>query len=161
MHKATDMVPAPVLNVKSALTAAGAQDTVRTFDDDVPTAAAAASLLGCDIAAIANSLVFELDGTPLLILASGAAKVDTALVAASLGTARIRRASPDFVLEHTGQAVGGVAPLGHPRPIRTILDISLQEHPLLWAGAGDHNSMFSISYGELQRITAAQPLKVR
>ncbi len=161
MHKATDMVPAPVLNVKSALTAAGAQDTVRTFDDDVPTAAAAASLLGCDIAAIANSLVFELDGAPLLILASGAAKVDTALVAASLGTARIRRASPDFVLEHTGQAVGGVAPLGHPRPIRTILDISLQEHPLLWAGAGDHNSMFSISYGELQRITAAQPLKVR
>lgn len=161
MHKATDMVPAPVLNVKSALTAAGAQDTVRTFDHDVPTAAAAASLLGCDIAAIANSLVFELDGAPLLILASGAAKVDTALVAASLGTARIRRASPDFVLEHTGQAVGGVAPLGHPRPIRTILDISLEEHPLLWAGAGDHNSMFSISYGELQRITAAQPLKVR
>ncbi|GAA5199457.1 hypothetical protein GCM10023346_39210 [Arthrobacter gyeryongensis] len=100
MHKATETIPAPVLNVKSALTAAGAQDTVRTFDDDVPTAAAAASLLGCDIAAIANSLVFELDGAPLLILASGAAKVDTALVAASLGTARIRRASPDFVLEH-------------------------------------------------------------
>jgi prolyl-tRNA editing enzyme YbaK/EbsC (Cys-tRNA(Pro) deacylase) len=161
MHKATEMVPAPVLNVKSALTAAGAQDTVRTFDDDVPTAAAAASLLGCDIAAIANSLVFEVDGAPLLILASGAAKVDTALVAASLGTARIRRASPDFVLEHTGQAVGGVAPLGHPQPIRTILDISLQEHPLLWAGAGDHNSMFSISYSELQRITSAQPLTVR
>ena len=161
MHKATDTIPAPVLNVKSALTAAGAQDTVRTFDDDVPTAAAAASLLGCDIAAIANSLVFELDGAPLLILASGAAKVDTALVAASLGTARIRRASPDFVLEHTGQAVGGVAPLGHPQPIRTILDISLQEHPLLWAGAGDHNSMFSIGYSELQRITAARPLKVR
>lgn len=161
MHKATEAIPAPVLNVKSALTAAGAQDTVRTFDDNVPTAAAAASLLGCDIAAIANSLVFELNGVPLLILASGAAKVDTALVAASLGTARIRRASPDFVLEHTGQAVGGVAPLGHPQPIRTILDISLQEHPLLWAGAGDHNSMFSISYSELQRITAAQPLKVR
>ncbi|UKA57075.1 YbaK/EbsC family protein [Arthrobacter sp. FW306-2-2C-D06B] len=161
MHKATETIPAPVLNVKSALTAAGAQDTVRTFDDDVPTAAAAASLLGCDIAAIANSLVFELDGAPLLILASGAAKVDTALVAASLGTARIRRASPDFVLEHTGQAVGGVAPLGHPQPIRTILDISLEEHPLLWAGAGDHNSMFSISYSELQRITAARPLKVR
>ncbi|GAB3565907.1 YbaK/EbsC family protein [Arthrobacter alkaliphilus] len=161
MHKATDMLPAPVLNVKSALTAAGAQDTVRTFDDRVPTAAAAASLLGCDIAAIANSLVFELDGTPLLILASGAAEVDTALVADSLGTAKIRRASPDFVLEHTGQAVGGVAPLGHPRPIRTILDISLQDHPVLWAGAGDHNSMFSISYSELQRITAAQPLKVR
>jgi prolyl-tRNA editing enzyme YbaK/EbsC (Cys-tRNA(Pro) deacylase) len=161
MRKATEMVLAPVLNVKRALTAAGAQDTVRTFDDEVPTAAAAASLLGCDVAAIANSLVFELDGVPLLILASGAAKVDTALVAATLGTAKIRRASPDFVLEHTGQAVGGVAPVGHPQPIRTILDISLKEHPLLWAGAGDHNAMFSISYNELRRITAAQPLKVR
>lgn len=155
------MIPSAVLNVKSALTAAGAQDTVLTFDDGVPTAAAAATLLGCDVAAIANSLVFELDGVPLLILASGAAKVDTSLVAATLGTAKIRRASPDFVLEHTGQAVGGVAPVGHPQPIRTILDISLQEQPLLWAGAGDHNSMFSISYSELQRITAAQPLKVR
>ncbi|WAH96921.1 YbaK/EbsC family protein [Arthrobacter sp. MMS18-M83] len=161
MPKATEEIPAPVLNVKSALTAAGAQDTVRTFEDDVPTAAAAASLLGCDVAAIANSLVFELDGAPLLILASGAAKVDTALVAATLGTARIRRASPDFVLEHTGQAIGGVAPVGHPQPIRTILDISLQQYPLLWAGAGDNNSMFSISYSELQRITAAQPLQVR
>lgn len=161
MRKATEVVPAPVLNVKSALTAAGALDTVLTFDDDVPTAIAAASLLGCDVAAIANSLVFELDGAPLLILASGAAKVDTALVAAALGAARIRRATPDFVLEHTGQAVGGVAPVGHPQPIRTILDISLQEHPLLWAGAGDHHSMFSISYSELQRITAAQPLRVR
>lgn len=161
MHRATEMIPSAVLNVKSALTAAGAQDTVLTFDDGVPTAAAAATLLGCDVAAIANSLVFELDGVPLLILASGAAKVDTSLVAATLGTAKIRRASPDFVLEHTGQAVGGVAPVGHPQPIRTILDISLQEQPLLWAGAGDHNSMFSISYSELQRITAAQPLKVR
>lgn len=161
MHKATEMSLAPVLKVKLALTAAGAEDTVCTFDDDVPTAVAAASLLGCDVAAIANSLVFEVDGAPLLILASGAAKVDTALVAATLGTARIRRASPDFVLEHTGQAVGGVAPVGHPQPIRTILDVSLQAHPLLWAGAGDHNSMFSISYTELQRITAAQPLQVR
>ncbi|GAA4032418.1 YbaK/EbsC family protein [Arthrobacter methylotrophus] len=161
MPKATKMVPTPVLKVKLALTAAGAQDTVCTFDDEVPTAVAAASLLGCDLAAIANSLVFELDGAPLLILASGAAKVDTSLVAATLGTARIRRASPGFVLEHTGQAVGGVAPVGHPRPIRTILDVTLQAHPILWAGAGDHTSMFSISYSELQRITAAQPLRVR
>lgn len=161
MRKATEAIPSPVLNVKSALIAAGAQDTVCTFDKDVPTAVAAASLLGCEVAAIANSLIFEVDGAPLLILASGAAKVDTALVAATLGSARVRRASPDFVLEHTGQAVGGVAPVGHPHPIRTILDISLQEHPLLWAGAGDHNSMFSISYSELQRITAAQPLQVR
>ncbi len=155
------MIPDPVLNVKSALIAAGAEDTVRIFEDKVPTAAAAASALGCDVAAITNSLIFELDGQPLLILASGVAKVDTALVAAQLGTGKIRRATPVFVLVHTGQEVGGVAPVGHPEKLRTILDTSLQEHPLLWAGAGDHNSMFSINYEELARITSAEPLQVR
>ncbi|TQS91567.1 YbaK/EbsC family protein [Arthrobacter sp. TS-15] len=161
MLRATELFHDPVLNVRSALTAAGAEDTVRIFRDKVPTAAAAASALGCDVAAITNSLIFELDGEPLLILASGAAKVDTGLVAEQLGTGRIRRAKPEFVLEHTGQEVGGVAPVGHPRKLRTILDTSLQEHPLLWAGAGDHNSMFSISYEELARITDAEELRVR
>jgi len=155
------MIPDPVLNVKSALTAAGVSDTVQIFEDKVPTAAAAASVLGCEVAAITNSLIFELDGAPLLILASGAARVDTTLVADQLGTGRIRRASPDFVLEHTGQEVGGVEPVGHPKKHRTILDTSLREYPLLWAGAGDHNSMFSISYEELARITDAEPLQVR
>ncbi|MET3902844.1 YbaK/EbsC family protein [Paenarthrobacter sp. 4246] len=161
MHKATDSIPVSVLNVKSALTTAGAQDTVRIFEDKVPTAAAAASVLGCGVAAITNSLIFEVSGEPLLILASGAGKVDTAMVADRLGIGKIRRATPDFVLEHTGQEVGGVAPVGHPRKIRTLLDTSLQEHPLLWAGAGDHNSMFSIAYEELARITAAEELQVR
>lgn len=161
MPKATDTIPEPVLNVKLALTAAGAEDTVRIFADKVPTATAAASVLGCEVAAITNSLIFELDGEPLLILASGAAKVDTTLVAEQLGTGKIRRAKPDFVLEHTGQEVGGVAPIGHPTRIRTILDTSLQEHPLLWAGAGDHNSMFSIAYEQLRRITDAEELRVR
>ena len=155
------MIPDPVLNVRSALTAAGAQDTVRIFEDKVPTAAAAALVLGCEVAAITNSLVFELNGAPLLILASGAARVDTGLVADHLGTGKIRRATPDFVLAHTGQEVGGVAPVGHPKKLRTILDVSLQTRPVLWAGAGDHNSMFSITYEELARITAAEPLQVR
>ena len=155
------MIPDPVLNVKSALISAGVEDTVRIFEDKVPTAADAASALGCDVAAITNSLIFELDGQPLLILASGAAKVDTALVAAQLGTGKIRRATPEFVLVHTGQEVGGVAPVGHPEKLRTILDSSLQEHPVLWAGAGDHNSMFSINYEELRAITNAEELRVR
>jgi prolyl-tRNA editing enzyme YbaK/EbsC (Cys-tRNA(Pro) deacylase) len=161
MHKATDSIPGSVLNVKSALILAGAQDTVRIFEDKVPTAAAAAAVLGCEVAAITNSLIFELDGAPLLILASGAAKVDTGLVAHQLVTGKIRRAKPEFVLEHTGQEVGGVAPVGHPKKLRTILDTSLQEHAVLWAGAGDHNSMFSITYEELKAITNAEELQVR
>ncbi|CAI3797903.1 YbaK/EbsC family protein [Pseudarthrobacter sp. MM222] len=155
------MYPEPVANVKQALAAAGAEDTVTVFDSQVPTAAAAAARLGCELAAITNSLVFDLAGAPLLILASGAAKVDVRKVAAQLGTGRIRRASPDFVLAHTGQEVGGVAPLGHPEKIRTVLDESLADHPVLWAGAGDHYSMFSISYEELHRITGAEELPVR
>ena len=156
-----DAFPGPVANVKRALTALGAKDTVTVFDSKVPTAAAAAAALGCDVAAITNSLVFDLGGTPLLILASGAAKVDVHKVAEQLGTGRIRRASPEFVLEHTGQEVGGVAPVGHPEKIRTLLDESLAGHRVLWAGAGDHNSMFSIGYEDLQRITGAEEMPVR
>ncbi|MET1020899.1 MAG: YbaK/EbsC family protein [Arthrobacter sp.] len=154
-------VPEPVARVKHALTVLGARATVRVFDAKVPTAAAAAAALGCDVAAITNSLVFDLGGTPLLILASGAAKVDVDKVAEQLGTGRIRRASPGFVLAHTGQEVGGVAPVGHPQMIRTLLDESLAAHELLWAGAGDHHSMFSITYKELHRITGAKEMPVR
>lgn len=154
-------IAAPVANVKRTLTDSGVRDTVRVFGTKVPTAAAAAEALGCSVAAITNSLVFELDDVPLLILASGAAKVDTTLVATQLGTGKIRRATPTFVLQHTGQEVGGVAPVGHPKKIRTLLDISLKNHDLLWAGAGDHNSMFSITYKELLRITDAEEMTVR
>ena len=155
------VVPEPVARVKHALTVLGAEDTVTVFDSTVPTAAAAATALGCDVAAITNSLVFDLDGAPLLILASGAGRVDIRKVAAQLGTGSIRRASPGFVLEHTGQEVGGVAPIGHPEKIKTLLDESLSAHPVLWAGAGDHYSMFSISYKDLQRITEAKEMPVR
>ncbi|HET8879367.1 MAG TPA: YbaK/EbsC family protein [Arthrobacter sp.] len=150
-----------VANVRRALVAAGARDTVSVFQVEVPTAAAAAAVLGCDVAAITNSLVFRLGDAPLLILASGAARVDLGHIADRLGCGKIRRADPGFVLHHTGQRVGGVAPLGHPQPIRTLLDDSLKSHPLLWAGAGDHNSMFSITYQDLKRITNAEEMTVR
>ncbi|GHG40557.1 aminoacyl-tRNA deacylase [Sinomonas cellulolyticus] len=152
--------PTAVERVRTALTAAGLPDTVVTLTEDVPTAAAAAQALGCDLGAIANSLVFEHDGAPLLILASGAARVDTRLVSRTLG-GKVRRAAPEFVLEHTGQRVGGVAPVGHPERLRTLIDVHLAGYPLLWAGAGDHQSMLSISYSDLARITAAEELEVR
>ncbi|WP_394940858.1 YbaK/EbsC family protein [Psychromicrobium sp. YIM B11713] len=151
----------PVEIVRQALLDAGAPDSVVTLEQEVPTAEAAARVLGCSREAIANSLIFDLDGEPLLILASGAARVDTVLIAELLGSSKIRRASPEFVFQHTGQQIGGVAPLGHPHPIRTLLDESLAAHELLWAGAGDHLSMFSCSYPELLRLSQAQELRVR
>ena len=80
--------------------------------------------------------MFDADGGPLLVLASGAHRVDTAKVTALVGARKVRRATPEFVLEATGQEVGGVAPVGHPAPLRTVVDVDLAAHPLLWAAVG-------------------------
>lgn len=150
-----------VENVRAALAAAGLPDTVVVVDDSVATAATAAAVLGCEVGAIANSLIFECGGAPLLILASGAAKVDVKLVAREHGLPKISRATPEFVLEHAGQPVGGVAPLGHKEHIRAFLDTDLAQYPVLWAGAGSHTAMLSLSYAELAQATGAVPTAVR
>jgi prolyl-tRNA editing enzyme YbaK/EbsC (Cys-tRNA(Pro) deacylase) len=150
----------PVDGVVAALRDGGVTADVRRFEDPVPTAAAAAAALDCEVGAIANSLVFDADGAPLLVLASGAHRVDTRKVAALVGVTRVRRATPDFVLEATGQEVGGVAPVGHPAPLRTVVDIDLAAFPVLWAGGGDHHTMFSATYDDLLRLTGGQPAAV-
>jgi prolyl-tRNA editing enzyme YbaK/EbsC (Cys-tRNA(Pro) deacylase) len=125
-----------------------------------PTAAAAAAQLGCEVGAIANSLVFNADGEPLLILTSGAHRVDTAAVAAQLGVSSVRRADPEFVRSSTGQAIGGVAPVGHPQQIRTLVDRCLQRHDVVWAAAGHPHTVFPTSFAELVRITGGTPAEV-
>jgi prolyl-tRNA editing enzyme YbaK/EbsC (Cys-tRNA(Pro) deacylase) len=146
--------------VVAALRAGGVDADVRRFEDPVPTAAAAAAVLGCEVGAIANSLVFEADGAPLLVLASGAHRVDTAKVAALIGAERVRRATPEFVLAATGQEVGGVAPVGHPARLRTVVDVDLAAFPVLWAGGGDHHTMFSATYEELLDVTGGEAAAV-
>ena len=143
----------PVDRVVAALRAAGIDGEVRRFDTAVPTAAAAAEALGCDVGAIANSLVFDADGEPLLVLASGAHRVDTGKVAALVGATKVRRATPEFVLAATGQEVGGVAPVGHPAQLRTVVDVDLASYPVLWSGGGDHHTMFAATYADLVRMT--------
>ena len=105
-------IPDAVSAVEQALKAAGAAGDIKVFPEPVPTAAAAAATLGCEVGAIANSLVFEADGDALLVLASGAHRVHPGRLARRLGTGKIRQAGPDFVLAQTGQSVGGVAPAG-------------------------------------------------
>jgi prolyl-tRNA editing enzyme YbaK/EbsC (Cys-tRNA(Pro) deacylase) len=124
------------------------------FDDGVHTAAAAAEALGIEVGQIANSLIFDADGAPLLVLTSGAHRVDTGKVAAGLGVGKLRRATPEFVREHTGQAIGGVAPLGHPKPVRTLIDTALRQFPVVWAAGGVPQAVFPITYDELLRVTA-------
>src|SRR5688572_27920925 len=100
----------------------GGTGEVVILPDSVHTAALAAEALGCEVGAIANSLLFDADGAPALILTSGAHRVDTGKVAATIGVGALRRAKPDFVREHTGQVIGGVSPIAHPLPIPTWLD---------------------------------------
>src|ERR687896_328416 len=108
-------------NVVTRLRELGVVGAVVELPEPAPTAAAAAAQLGCEVGAIANSLVFSADGAPLLILTSGAHRVDTVQVAELVEAQQVVRASPEFVREVTGQPIGGVAPVGHPMPVLGIL----------------------------------------
>ena len=123
-------------HVADALRERGVTGQVRELPDPAPTAATAAAQLGCEVGAIANSLVFSADGAPLLVLTSGAHRVDTARAAVLVGAARVKRADPEFVREATGQVIGGVAPVGHPAPLRTLVDQWLGAYDVVWAAAG-------------------------
>jgi prolyl-tRNA editing enzyme YbaK/EbsC (Cys-tRNA(Pro) deacylase) len=149
-----------VAAVARALAEAGATGEVRLLPDSARTAAAAAEQLGVPVGAIANSLLFDVGGAPLLILTSGAHRVDETKVAGLLGVPRIGRASADFVREHTGQPIGGVAPLGHPEPIGTLVDVELARYDRIWAAAGHPHAVFPTSYEELLRLTGGTAAEV-
>lgn len=146
--------------VERALAAHGLADRIRVFDVELPTAAAAAAERGCEVGAIANSLVFRAGDEPVLVLASGAHRVDVAAAGALFGVDRLRRADADTVLRATGQAVGGCAPVGHPAPLRTVVDTDLAAFPRLWAGAGIKPAMFWATYEELLSLTGGTPAQV-
>jgi len=140
--------------VNDILQAAGLPGRVRMLDEAVATAKAAAQYLGCPVGAIANSLIFATDGgEPLLIMTSGAHRVDMVKVGELLGV-ELRRATPEFVRQHTGQPIGGVAPVGHPKPVRTIVDRALTEFDELWAAGGIPHAVFPMSYRELLILTS-------
>ncbi|MFG1794905.1 YbaK/EbsC family protein [Nocardia sp. NPDC049149] len=149
-----------VLAVEAALRAAGVTPQVRVLPETAPTAAAAAEQLGCPVAAIANSLIFDAEGAPLLVLTSGAHRVDTGKVAAHLGIGELARASAAFVRTHTGQAIGGVAPVGHPAPIRTLVDETLAAQEQIWAAAGHPHTVFATTFTELVAVTGAEVVTV-
>jgi prolyl-tRNA editing enzyme YbaK/EbsC (Cys-tRNA(Pro) deacylase) len=149
-----------VIAVEAALLEQGFEPEVRVLPESAPNAAAAAEQLGCEIGAIANSLIFDADGAPLLVLTSGAHRVDTAKVAAAIGVEHLDRATKEFVYEHTGQRIGGVAPLGHPAPVRTLIDVALSAFPQVYAAAGHAHTIFAISFDELVRVTGGEVVTV-
>jgi prolyl-tRNA editing enzyme YbaK/EbsC (Cys-tRNA(Pro) deacylase) len=142
--------------VVSALAAKGVEPNVVWFDDAVTTAQLAADALGVEVGQIANSLVFVLDDEPILVLTSGAHRVDTEWLGARLGGV-IGRASKDRVKAATGQVIGGVAPVGHPAPVRTFVDVDLAQFDEVWAAAGHAKTVFPTTYDELVRLTGGTP----
>jgi prolyl-tRNA editing enzyme YbaK/EbsC (Cys-tRNA(Pro) deacylase) len=146
--------------VATALAALGVAGTVRELPDRAATAVAAAELLGIEVGAVANSLVFDADGEPLLVMTSGAHRADVLALAGLVGASRVRRADADFVRAATGQPIGGVAPVGHPRPLRTVVDVELARFPVVWAAGGHPHYVFPTTYDELLRITAGEAAEV-
>lgn len=139
--------------MNEVLAEAGLPGRVWLLPEPAPTAAAAAAQVDCPVGAIASSLVFATGaGGPLLVMTSGAHRVNTAKVADLLGV-EVRRASAEFVREHTGQPIGGVAPVGHPAPLPTLIDKALAAYDQLWAAGGIPHAVFPLTYPELLRLT--------
>lgn len=147
--------------VQQALEDAGAAGQVRVLGEAAPTAAKAAEQLGTEVGAIANSLIFATDtGEPVLVLASGAHRVDTFRAAVVLGAQRLDRATPELVRQATGQPIGGVAPVAHPKPLRALIDNDLARYCTVWAAGGVPHAVFPTSFDELVRITGGLPADI-
>ena len=143
--------------VQEALAARGFDFEVREFPESTRTSAEAAAAIGCAVGEIAKSLVFRgaESGEAVLIIASGANRVDPAKAEALLGEA-IGRADADFVRAATGFAIGGVPPLGHDRPLVTLIDEDLLAFEDVWAAAGTPNAVFRLSPKDLGELTGGR-----
>jgi len=150
-------LPIRAASIQQQLHDMGIDREVIRFAEGTHTAKAAAAALGIEVGAIANSLIFWMADAPLLVMTSGRHRVDTDALAEQLGEGPIERATPEQVRAATGQVIGGVAPLGHPAPIRTIVDVALADHERLSAAAGTADTVFMLTYDELLRITGGEP----
>jgi Cys-tRNA(Pro) deacylase len=151
----TPMLPASSDGAMRIQTILGDAFRVLEFEQSTHSSAEAAAAIGRDVAQIAKSMLFRAaDGRGVLVVASGAARVDEKKVAALLGQ-KISRADPAFVLERTGFAVGGVPPVGHTTPPVTLLDRDLRQFETIWAAAGSPNAVFALTPDDLIRLTGA------
>ena len=146
--------------VQAALTAAGVATRIVETLEGSPTAVTAAAQLDIEVGQVANSLVFDADGAPLLVITSGAHRADLHRLAAHVGAAHVHRPGAEFVRMHTGQPIGGVAPVGHPQAIRTIIDPRLGDWDIVWAAGGHPHYVFPTSFAELLRVTGGEAFDV-
>lgn len=158
----TDAIELPERSrlVQQHLADAGLNIEIRVLPDSARTAPEAAAALGCEVAAIANSLVFLADGEPVLVMSSGGYRADPVVLARNIGAREVTMAPASVVRSATGQAIGGVAPVGHPAPLRTYIDEALTDHEEIWAAAGHPHTVMPLTATTLQALTAGRIVSV-
>ncbi len=149
-----------VERVRAALVAAGHADTVQAFPEGTRSAAEAAAAVGCEVAQIAKSIIFRVGERAVLVIASGANRVDTAKVDAATGF-HVKRADGGWVRDVTGFAIGGVAPLGHLTPPVVLVDEDLFRFERVWAAAGSPMHVFATTPDDLLRLSGGRRADVR
>ena len=153
-----NMLSSKVIHVQQTLLSLGVDFQVRQLAESTRTAGEAADALGCALGQIVKSLVFCVGEDPILVLVSGANRVDEKRLMTTIGR-QVKRASPDFVRQHTGHSIGGVAPVGHPRSLPTFVDEDLLKYDEIWAAAGGPFAVFACtpaflaSLGKVIRVT--------
>jgi prolyl-tRNA editing enzyme YbaK/EbsC (Cys-tRNA(Pro) deacylase) len=146
--------------VQQALDACGLESRVVRLPNSTRTASEAAQAVGCEVGAIAKSLLFKADGEPLLVICAGDRRVNTVAVANIVGAVDVRMASADDVRAVTGYAIGGVPPIGHATSIRTLMDTSLLRWPVIYAAAGAHDALFPADPNRLLEVSGATPADI-
>jgi Cys-tRNA(Pro) deacylase len=148
--------------IQDLLKSLGYSYTVIEHAESTRTAQEAAERAGCELGQIVKSLVFrgKTSGKPILVLTSGANRVDEKLISQYAGES-IGRADADFVRSVTGFAIGGIPPLGHKEKMETYLDEDFLQYSTIWAAAGTPNAIFELKTEDLQKMTDAKPLKVK
>lgn len=142
--------------VQDALDAAGVAARIVEYDVPARTSAEAAAVLGCTVGQIAKSLVFKTaSGAPVLVIASGALRVDEARIGALAGES-IGKADAAFVRSVTGYAIGGIPPLAHAQPLRTFIDRNLLQYGTVYAAGGTPHAMFPIAPADLVRVAGGE-----
>jgi prolyl-tRNA editing enzyme YbaK/EbsC (Cys-tRNA(Pro) deacylase) len=156
----THELPPSAQRVQQALRDAGSQARVIVLDVSTRTADDAAAAVGCDVGQIVKSLIFsDAQGAPVYVAVSGKNRLDEQVFAQQTYI-QLKRATPDFVRQHTGYAIGGVAPFGHVSAMPHFIDATLLEYPTIWAAGGTPNTMVELTGAELVALTAGVVVRV-
>jgi len=148
--------------VQEAVHSLGFEIKIIEFQESTRTSAEAASRVGCQIGQIVKSLIFrgQVSGKPVLVLTSGANRVDESHISRFAGES-IGRADAEFVRRSTGFAIGGVPPVGHVQPLETYLDEDLLQYEKIWAAAGTPNAIFELTPAALEKMTCGKVVRVK